>query len=143
MKKEVLLSIIIGFGIGLAATFGLYTARKTYTSSNQIQSPIPDQESQATGTPLNTTKSLSLISPIDQSIIKEGKVLIAGVTSPEIPILILYEKGEKLVTSDKKGNFEIEVTLDSGENQIEVQSLFDNGDKVNKTVTVVYTTAEI
>ena len=142
MKKEVILSIVIGFGIGLVATFGFYTARKTLGNTNQILSPIA---SSADITPVNNNQhqTLNLISPIDQSISKESKIKVSGTSAAHSWIVILAEKGEKVIQADSKGDFETEILLDSGENEIEVQSISDSGDKVTKVVTIVYTTAEI
>lgn len=140
MKKEVILSIVIGFGIGLIATFGVYTARKTLGGGNQILSPAA---SNPDITPISVARSLSITSPLDQSISKEPKTKISGNTNPLSWIVILGAKGEKIIQADSKGGFETEILLESGENEIEVQSISDSGDKVSKVITVVYTTAEI
>lgn len=142
MKKEVILAIAIGFGIGILITFGLYAANKTLKTENQIISPAVETKDLAV-TPTAFAQSLSVASPVDQSIVKEGKALVSGAASPDIPILISYENGEKTVIADKKGGFETEISLISGENEIEIQAFFDNGAKVSKVITIVYSTAEI
>lgn len=144
MKKEVLLSIAIGFAVGLLITFGVYIARQSLKSANQIRSP----QAESLGTEededqFQSVKELSLSSPLDQSIVDKTKVLVSGHCAPQIPVVILYEKGEKLVIADDKGNFETEIELEGGENQIEVQAIYEDGQRVNKKLTVVYSTAEI
>jgi len=146
MKKEILISILVGFGIGLIITFFIY-------SSSKIKNPV--FESPVSGSltpyPLNnlspsafqSLQNISLITPIDQSIVKEPKTTVSGTTTPGSTIIILWDKGEKVLTANNKGNFETEISLDSGENEIEIQSYSDTGEKVSKTVTIVYTTAEI
>ena len=143
MKKEVVLAIIIGFGIGLAATFGIFNARKALKEAEQIQTPQASSEENKINSPISTVQILSLASPLDQSIVKENKIAVSGTTSPSSWIVILAEKGEKLIQADKKGNFETEISLISGENEIEVQAISEAGEKTSKVITVVYSTAEI
>lgn len=141
MKKEIFLSIIIGFILGLAITFGIYTAKRA--SQMTFQRPevsILDENSDQS---FNINQSISVISPIDQSIIKEGKTIVSGVTSPNSTVAILGEKGERIITADQKGLFESEILLESGENQIEIYSLTEEGKESSKIITVVYTMAEI
>jgi len=141
MRKEVVLAIVIGFGIGLIATFGVYNARQALKEAGQIQTP------QASGEENNQTPTegqiLSLASPLDQSMTNESKTSVSGTTSPSSWVIILAEKGEKIIQADKKGNFETEVNLIAGENEIEIQAVSEDGEKTSKTITVVYSTVEI
>lgn len=141
MKKEILLSIIIGFALGLVITFGIYTAKRT--SQTIFQKPEVSFLDETSDQSFNINQSVSIISPIDQSIIKEGKTIVSGVTAPNATVVIVGEKGERIVITDKKGVFESEIFLESGENQIEIYSFPEDGNESSKTITVVYTTAEI
>lgn len=143
MKKEIVLAIVIGFGIGLIATFGVYNARRAIREANQIFTPIASSEENKSSGDVASSQVLSLASPLDQSISSEPKITVSGTTISQSWVIILSEKGEKLIQADKKGNFETEVALISGENEIEVQSISENGEKAAKTVTVVYSTVEI
>lgn len=141
MKKEITLSILIGFGLGLIITGAIYLTKKS--SEINFQTPqVTTIETSNINTPSNI-HSVSLIGPLDQSIIKENKTTVSGVTSPLSIVLIIGEKGEKLIKSDNKGGFETEILLDTGENQIEIQSFSETGEKATKIITVVYTTSEI
>jgi len=142
MKKEVILAIVIGFGLGLVITFGVYNARKSLQEVSQIKSP-QTEEVEPIATPTSILPSLSIIAPLDQSITKESKISVSGVAAPSSWIVILSEKGEKLLQADEKGSFEGEIFLISGENEIQVYSLTDKGEESSKVVTVVYSTAEI
>lgn len=141
MKKEILLSILIGFALGLVITFGIYTAKKT--SQTIFQKPEVSFLDETADQSFNINQSVSIISPIDQSIIKEGKTVVSGVAAPNSTIVIIGEKGERIVTADDKGGFESEIFLESGENQIEIHSFPQDGNESNKIITVVYSTAEI
>jgi len=143
MKKEVIISILFGFGVGLLITFGIYQTQNS--KPLELISPIgKDQENIVLETPpVGTSNILNIVSPIDQSYFKEPKIKIIGTTSPGSVVAIVYEKGEKVINSERTGNFETEIPLDSGENEIEITSISENGERVSKIITIVYTTAEI
>lgn len=143
MKKEILIAICLGFAIGLIITFIIYRTRFSFLSSQPIISPAPEGTSETSPAPTMTTQSLSIISPLDESIVGEGKVPLNGVTSPSSWVTILTEKGEKVIQADKKGSFETEIFLISGENEIEFRSISETDEETNKVITVVYSTAEI
>ncbi len=143
MKKEVLTAIVIGFVIGLLITFGVYCAQRYLKQAGQILSPLADKSGAQSTTSPEIISSLSLTSPLDESISKEAKISVIGITSPLSWVIILTEKSEVAVQADDKGNFETGISLISGENEIEVKSFGDKGEMVSKIVTVVYSTAEI
>lgn len=147
MKKELIFSILIGFTVGLVVTIGIYAARKTLNKnakpllSEEIKSPVAENET--TVTPTASLHNLSLMAPIDQTITNQSKTAVSGVTSPLSTVLIMGEKGEKVIKADKKGNFETEMLLISGENEIQITAVSEEGKQTTKTVTIVYTTTEI
>ena len=136
-----IIAIIIGFAIGLALTFFAYKTIANQ-SGGKIISPLAEGKIISTPTP-SISQTLTLISPIDQSIAKEGKTTVSGFSSPFSWIVILGEKGEKTIKADGKGNFETDLLLISGENEIKVTSFSDQNEEVGKVVTIVYSTAEI
>lgn len=143
MKKELFLSIIIGFALGLLIMAGVYTANRALKEASQIHSPLVDQEEKPKDADQLSLQTLTLISPIDQSIIAESKTTLSGITSPGSWVVVLSEKGEEVVLADPEGNFETEITLIGGENEIEVISIAENGERASKILTVVYSTVEI
>lgn len=143
MRKEVTLAITIGFIIGLALTYILYKSQLGRSAGGEILTPLANNNEILTETSPTPVKSLTIISPIDQSISSEGKTTIAGSNSPLSWITILGEKGEKVVQADEKGNFETDLLLISGENEITITAIDQNGNNISKTLTVVYSTAEI
>lgn len=142
MKKEVVLAIVIGFGIGLVATFGLYSARKTIGNSFEIYSPVPESDGKEASN-FSGDLTLSISSPLDESISKDPITTVSGTTLPLTWIVVIGEKEEKIIKSDDNGLFETEVNLISGENEIEITALSEAGGTTKKTLTVVYSTVEI
>ena len=142
MKKEVILAITIGFIIGLVLTFFVYRSQLGRNAGSEILSPLANSEVLNKTSPV-PEKSLKIISPIDQSISQEGKTTIAGSNSPLSWILIMGEKGEKVVQSDEKGSFETDLLLVSGENEIIITAIKPDGTQISKTLTLVYSLVEI
>ncbi len=142
MKKEVILAITIGFIIGLVLTFFVYKSQLGRSVSGEILSPLASKEVPTEIEPL-PEKSLTIIAPLDQSISSEGKTTITGSNSPLSWVLIMGEKGEKVIQADEKGNFETDLLWVSGENEIMITAVDQDGSEISKTLTIVYSVAEI
>lgn len=139
MKKEVVIAIIIGFGLGLVITFGIWTANRALREAPpEKAAPTPAEE--VTPTP---SFSLTINQPEDGSISSEEKITVSGTTAPEAAVVILYQEGEKILEADKDGNFETEITLAGGANEIKVSAYDSEGNEASQTLTIVYSTAEI
>jgi hypothetical protein len=147
MKKEVLLAIIIGFGLGLIITFGFWQANKALKEVAPKQQ-LPPQQAQEEEKALPPTPSASLLSlvitfPEDNSIINKEKINISGKTSSGATVIITYEEGEKIIEADENGNFSTEITLVGGANEITVSAYDEEGNEATKTLNLVYSTTEI
>jgi len=143
MKKEILIAILIGFVLGLVITFGIWTANKSLkegTTVNQTQETISNT------TPTLTQEQampLTIISPEDNNLLNQEKVQIVGKTFPQATVAAVYPDGEKIIEADENGDFTLDITLVGGGNEINI-SVFDNqGNEAQKTLNLVYSTAEI
>ena len=143
MKKEILIAILIGFVLGLVITFGIWTANKSLkegTTVNQTQETISNT------TPTLTQEQampLTIISPEDNNLLNQEKVQIVGKTFPQATVATVYPDGEKIIEADENGDFTLDITLVGGGNEINI-SVFDNqGNEAQKTLNLVYSTAEI
>ena len=140
MRKEVLIAIIIGFGLGLVITFGIWTANKALKEAAPQEAPAPEVTSTPTPVPPFT---LTLTSPEDNSISAEETIEVNGSTAPEAIVVILYQEGEKILEADSEGKFSTEITLAGGPNEIKVSAYDQEGNEAEETLTVVYSTAEL
>lgn len=140
MQKEVISAILVGFVIGLLITFGIWKANQAITSTASI-SPQPSLTENPT--PELPKTKLDISSPVNDFLSKEDKVLIKGTYLPNAEMVIISEKDQKTVKSDDKGNFETEVNLILGENQIQVYGFNKEGEEAKQVISVVYSTAEI
>lgn len=142
MRKEVLIAIIIGFALGLVITFGIWTANKALKeTAPKKEAPEEFVEEQIpTPTP---TQLLVITSPEDNSISNKEKIEVSGKTFPQAVVVVLYEEGEKIIETDEEGNFNTEIALVGGANEITVTAYDKDGNEVSKSLTVVYSTAEL
>ncbi len=141
MKKEVILAIAIGFFIGLVLTFVFYRSQLNSQETGFL-SPLPSNQGQNQNSS-SEKLTLTILSPIDQSISTEAQTSIIGKTNPLFWVVIMGEKGEKMIQADNQGNFQISLLLISGENEIVATALNDQGEKTSQTLTIVYSTIEI
>jgi hypothetical protein len=120
MKKEVIIAILIGFGIGLLITLGIHTTRnkdsETLNPSANI-SPTPATDSQ---------HHITIISPLENSVQSSDSLLIKGQTTPDSTVVIETEKNHQIVLADESGSFEAEYALVTGPNVINITS-YDPG----------------
>lgn len=140
MRKEVLIAIIIGFGLGLVITFGIWTANKALREAAPTITVPTEEVEEPTPAP---TLELIITSPEENTISEEEIIEVAGQTIPNAIIAIIYPDGEKILEADEDGSFSTEISLIGGDNQIKISAFNEEGDEVSKTLTIVYSTATI
>jgi len=138
MQKEVFLAIFIGFVIGLLVTFGVWQANKAIKTTT---APTPTPTVQEV--PEITKPILNILTPANEYLSKEPKITLKGSYAPDSQIVVIFEKGEKILKAEKDGNFETEIDLVLGENLIEVYGFTKEGEEAKQTLTIVHSTAEI
>lgn len=141
MKKEMLLTVLVGLIIGLIITFGMYRARlaqipEESTLLTATATPTTDVEGNQSGT-------LVLHSPEDEIIVDGETLTIAGTTQPNIYIAIFVNDLESITTADASGNFSVQKELENGSNVIVVQAIAADGTVTKVERTVIYSTVDI
>lgn len=143
MKKEVLIAIIIGFGLGLVITFGVWSANKNFNKVSPAE-PVPTTIPNLSPSPTDAPElALEIDSPEDDFLSNEDAIEIAGRASPGGIIVLLYPKGEKILQAEENGSFSTEIVLAGGANEIRISAFDESGNEVEKILNVVYSTAEI
>ena len=143
VKKEVTVAIVIGLIIALVVTGGILRAR---TAISKIKLPTKDSQNRPVESGKIDKKSGELfveISTIDNAVVSEPKIALTGKTLPGTYIAILAEKGEYLIVPSDAGTFSQDIVLVKGANTITVTVYQNDGKKVEKSISVVYTTAEL
>ena len=143
MRKEVILAIVGGVVLGLLVIGGLWWTNKTTTGENPIvPSPTPLNTQAPTLTPA-LSLPLEIINPENESIIEEEEITLEGKTIPGSVVVVIYPEGENIVEADEEGNFETEITLVGGANEIKITTYDEEGNQAEKNLTLIYSTAKI
>lgn len=143
IKKEVTVAVVIGLIIALVVTGGVLRAR---TALSKIKISPKDSQNSPVESGKKDQKSNELFVEIttpDNTVVAEPKITLTGKTLPGTYIAILAEKGEYLIVPSDTGTFSQEISLVKGANTITVTIYQNDGKKVDKTLSVVYTTAEL
>lgn len=150
MKKEVILAIVIGFGLGLVITFGIWVANRSLKNLGTSKSTSPtDTIITNTDAPtpspaaVTTTSGLAITTPADEDLVTDSNIKVTGSTAVGNTIIVLHESGQDTVTVDASGNFTDSIKLVGGYNTITVVSVSPTGDQVTKSLVVTYTSAKL
>lgn len=133
MRKEVIIAILIGLGMGLIITYGVYKSRTSISTPDTkpaVVAPSP--------TPIGgNSQNLSLISPEDEIIQSDTKLTVTGSTSPNNFVVIFINDTETITNADESGNFSVEVTLEKDTNIINIQTINEDGETTTIERTVI------
>lgn len=142
LKKEATVAVVIGLIIALIVTGGVLRARHALESIK-----LPTKESFKLGAKpspeANNTQLFLDLTTSDNSVTDVAKLTLAGKTLPGTYIAILGEKGEYLIVPNDLGSFSQEIVLVQGANSIKITVYQNDGKKIEKTLTAVYTTAQL
>ncbi len=140
MRKEVLLAIIIGVGLGLVLTFGIWTANRALREKGGGGGASPTPDLAVTPTPIQQF-NLAILSPEEFDLFDKETILVSGTAAPFANLVILGSGQELATIASETGKWEISVKLVPGENEIKVVVFDANGEqRSEKSVTVVYST---
>ncbi len=115
MKKEVLLAILIGLGMGLFITYGVYRVK-----SSMVAPPVTDLTEATDPTPstTNTPALIAIHNPDHGHIQTESTTTVTGTTTENSYVVLFVNNDDYISTSDETGNFTFEVELEDGVNYL-------------------------
>lgn len=142
MRKEFLAAVIIGFIIGLIIVFGVYTANRAVSQKKQMALPSPVSSILPSPSPVSLV-DLQIIEPQNNIVVNKSKINLSGRTASFAFVAVMAEDFEEIFQADKEGLFSLEVPLTSGANEIKIVSWQNEEEKQEKTLMIVYSTAEI
>lgn len=145
MKKDVIVAILIGFLAG-----GLVAGLVLYLPS-QLKSWQKSKETQKNSSPtpsITSNKSqilLEINSPKDETLFTTNKIKIAGkVSSGDAQKIVIDSKDESLIVeSSASGQFESNLTLSEGANNIYFTLYNENGVSDEKMLTLYFTSEKL
>lgn len=133
MRKEVLVAILVGAALGLVVAFGIWRANQAFAPQGTETTPQPLIEQKQ-------ERGLVINEPEDGTIVAEDSLTVGGKARPAATIVILTNLSEIIIQADQGGNFEQDAKLEGGANEIIVAAYDQEGNKEEKTITVVFST---
>lgn len=138
MKTERIILSFVALLAGLlvaGVAFYLYQTTKIIPSSSRIvslASPTP---------PLSTSSiPLSINTPKDEDVTDSKTVTVSGKTSPNAVLIITTSISDQVVTPAGNGDFSATITIENGENLIEIKAIGPNGEEAKVTRTITFST---
>lgn len=133
MRKEVLIAILVGALSGLAVAFGIWRANQALAPKvAPTPSPTPQEETVRQG--------LIVTEPESGVVVSQDRITVRGSATAGSTIVILTNLGEIILEARGDGIFEQEVELEGGANEIKVVAFDPQGNREEKTLTVVFST---
>lgn len=137
MKTEKVILSFIAILIGLLVTgiiFFLYQTTKIVP-----QKDIRGISFNPSPTP-SSSLYLSLDTPQDEEVVDRKVVKVTGKTIPQSTVIVSTNSADEVITPSATGTFATTVTIDDGENEIQVFAISPNGEEAQVTRTVTYST---
>lgn len=155
MIKEIALAVTLGALLGFGITGGYIATKKNNRPPAklpiiQIPSSSPDK---LTPTVVTTPESdnfqstdnsiLTIEDPTNESIVANSLINLKGTTYPKG--IVIINTGTKLYQANatENGTFQQDIELESGINNIQIDSFDPEGYQVTKTIQITYSTAKI
>ncbi len=143
MKKEILISVLIGLTLGLIITYGVYRFRssmntKPATTLKEVATTTPSPE-------IETSSIVSIHNPQDGSVLSETALTVTGNTIPESYVVLFVNDTESISTADSAGNFSFQAKLASGPNILRIHVVDETGKTtvVERSVIVIETDTSV
>ena len=140
MKTEKLVLSFIATLFGLLAAgiaFYFFQATKIVAPSNtkviSFASPTP--------TPAPSI-FLTLDRPKDEEVVTSKILIISGKTNSNAAVVVMTDSFEDVITPSNNGDFSTTVSIDDGQNIVEVTAIAPNGESTTVKKTVTYSQEE-
>lgn len=129
MRKEKIILLFIAILIGLLVALGAFflyqytkQVKPTEIKKITIQNPSPAPQSSV---------FLSIDQPLDEAVVDNRKIRISGKTVPNAKIVIVTQSSEEAAVPTADGSFSTDITIDSGENIIQIIAIAPDGEIVS------------
>jgi len=152
MFKELLLAVILGALLGFGLTGGFVALKNSQkntpiTPSATVKpavTTVTPQPSENPANALNTNNhQITIESPQNESLVANSQVAIKGFTSPGSYLIISTPSKTYLTSADNAGNFNTNIDIDTGVNQIQVDSIDSQDDQATAQFIITYSTTKI
>lgn len=140
MKTE---KIVLSF---IATLFGLLVAGIAFYFFQATKTVMPSDTkvisfTSPTLTPLPSI-FLTLDRPKDEEVVTSKIMIISGKTSSSAVVVVMTDSREDVITPTSNGDFSTTVSIDDGQNIVEVTAIAPNGESTTVKKTVTYSQEE-
>lgn len=147
MNKDAILATLIGFVIGLLITGLLLMGPNITKSLPKIKLPTVNltqskQKPTKATTPSPSQFTVTIESPLADSIENNTTILVSGVTQAGSTVVIAGTQDDTATVAEKTGKYAGKITLSEGKNDIIVTSYLQSK-QASQTVTVFYTPEDL
>jgi Glucodextranase, domain B len=153
MIKELLLAVVLGALLGFGITGGVVALKNSRNATSvpiavaqptvsAATSPAPqpsENPNQSVGT---SSHQITIESPQNYAIVTNSKVTIKGSTSPGSQLVISTPSQTYFATADNAGNFNTDIEVDAGVNQIQIDSIDSQDDQATTQLIITYSTTK-
>ena len=138
MHKEILIAIVLGSLLGLVVAFGVWKTNSAFESRQKVTEEGGTQEEEDATTSDVTELKLTLIGPSDKTAVTNSTLVLSGAMRPSSLVLAVGEDEQIIGKSNANGEFELELELVGGLNQISIYAFDNNGGSVSDSVMIAY-----
>lgn len=138
MKKEVAIAILIGVGIGLVFTYGIWLANQSLKQAGIKTSNISPISQITPTVPPPISQNFMLNTPEDNLLTNDKTITVSGLS--DSAVVILTENSQYIIPASPSGTYSQKIILDTGYNRIKVINLKDQS-SLSKLVTYSSTTS--
>jgi len=137
MRREKLLLSAFAIILGIVVAIVIFYF---YESSHQVKPSEIQKLSILSPTPAQNSMLLVINNPLDQSVFTNRNITVSGKTAPGAKIAIITQTSEVAAVAANDGSFSTNVTIDDGQNILEVDAISTDGEMAKVTRTVTYST---
>jgi hypothetical protein len=133
MRKEILFAILAGLTFGLIIAFGVWRANIALRPDG-VKTTAPEDTSETAQADFGIT----IAKPQDYQVITTSPAVLTGITKPNVWVVISAKEEDYVAKADGSGEFEIEVDVVGGVNEIIITAFDNDGAETQEKLTLVY-----
>ena len=133
MRKEIIFAILAGITFGLIIAFGVWRANVALRpdGANTTETDNVSEVVQA-------DFGITVAKPQDYQVVTTSPTILTGITKPGVWIIASTEEEDYMTTTDEDGEFEIEIDVVGGVNEIIITAFDKDGSETEERLTLVY-----
>lgn len=133
MRKEILFAILAGVTFGLIIAFGVWRANVALRPDG-VSTTAPEDTSSA----VQRDFGITIAKPQDYQVITASPAILTGISNPNIWIVVSAEEEDYVAKTDESGEFEIEVDVIGGVNEVIITAFDTDGAEAQEKLILVY-----